>query len=49
MQATPRLERAGREEFARRRQQLMRSMGRDAIAVVPAATVKHRNSDVEFP
>ena len=49
MPPKPRLERAGREEFARRRTQLMRSMGRDAIAVIPAATVKHRNSDVEYP
>ncbi|MGH8326292.1 MAG: Xaa-Pro aminopeptidase [Steroidobacteraceae bacterium] len=37
-----------REEFARRRRQLMRIMGRDAIAVVPAAPVRQRNSDVEY-
>ena len=38
-----------RDEFARRRRQLMRLMGRDSIAVLPAAPVKHRNSDVEYP
>lgn len=37
-----------REEFARRRKQLMRFMGRDAIAIVPSAPVCHRNSDVEY-
>lgn len=37
-----------RAEFARRRRQLMRSMGRDSIAVVPAAPVRLRNSDVEY-
>jgi len=36
-------------EFARRRKQLARSMGRNAIAIVPAAPVRHRNSDVEYP
>src|SRR5436189_3189652 len=38
-----------RDEFARRRRQLMRLMGRDSIAVLPAAPVRHRNSDVEYP
>jgi Xaa-Pro aminopeptidase len=38
-----------REEFARRRRQLMRLMGRDSIAVLPAAPVRHRNNDVEYP
>jgi Xaa-Pro aminopeptidase len=38
-----------REEFARRRRQLMRQMGRDAIAILPAAAVQMRNSDVEHP
>jgi Xaa-Pro aminopeptidase len=38
-----------REEFARRRRQLMRLMGRDSIAVLPAAPIRHRNSDVEYP
>jgi Xaa-Pro aminopeptidase len=36
------------EEFARRRRQLMRLMGRDSIAVLPAAPVRHRNGDVEY-
>jgi Xaa-Pro aminopeptidase len=35
-------------EFARRRRQLMRMMGRDAIAIVPAASIKQRNNDVEY-
>jgi Xaa-Pro aminopeptidase len=38
-----------REEFARRRRQLMQLMGRDTIAIIPAAPVRHRNSDVEYP
>src|SRR2546423_13615674 len=38
-----------RDEFARRRRQLMRLMGRDSIAVLPAAPVRQRNSDVEYP
>ena len=37
-----------RDEFARRRRQLMRLMGRDSIAVLPAAPVRHRNGDVEY-
>lgn len=37
-----------REEFARRRRQLMRFMGRDSIAIVPAAPVRLRNNDVEY-
>ena len=41
--------RAGNAEFARRRKQLMRIMGRDAIAIVPAAPVRQRNNDVEHP
>ncbi len=35
-------------EFARRRRQLMRIMGRDAVAVLPAAPVRHRNGDIEY-
>ncbi len=35
-------------EFSRRRHQLMRMMGRDAIAILPAAAVKRRNGDVEY-
>jgi len=42
------VERPGRDEFARRRRQLMRSMGKDCIAVIPSAPVKHRNNDVEY-
>ncbi|HXO63099.1 MAG TPA: Xaa-Pro aminopeptidase [Steroidobacteraceae bacterium] len=38
-----------REEFARRRRQLMRLIGRDSIAVLPAAPVRQRNNDVEYP
>ena len=38
----------GRDEFARRRRQLMRLMGRDSIAILPAAPVRHRNNDVEY-
>ena len=37
-----------REEFARRRKQLMRIIGRDSIAILPAATPKLRNNDVEY-
>jgi len=36
------------DEFARRRRQLMRLMGKDAIAILPAAPVRHRNGDVEY-
>jgi Xaa-Pro aminopeptidase len=38
-----------RDEFRRRRRQLMRLMGKDSIAILPAALVRHRNSDVEHP
>jgi Xaa-Pro aminopeptidase len=37
-----------RAEFARRRAQLMRFMGAESIAIVPAAPVRQRNSDVEY-
>jgi Xaa-Pro aminopeptidase len=37
-----------RVEFARRRAQLMRLMGAGAIAILPAAPVRQRNSDVEY-
>jgi Xaa-Pro aminopeptidase len=40
--------RVPRDEFARRRAQLMKLMGKDAIAIVPAAPIRHRNSDVEY-
>ena len=36
----------GREEFARRRRQLIKAMGREAIAIIPAAPVHLRNNDV---
>jgi Xaa-Pro aminopeptidase len=39
---------ATRAEFARRRTQLMRLMGADAIAILPAAPVRQRNNDVEY-
>ncbi len=39
---------AMRGEFARRRKQLMRIMGRDCIAIVPAAPVRQRNNDVSY-
>ena len=37
------------KEFARRRRQLMRIMGGDAIAILPAAAVRYRNRDSEYP
>jgi Xaa-Pro aminopeptidase len=37
-----------RKEFARRRRQLMRILGKDAIAILPAAPVRHRNGDIEY-
>ena len=36
-----------RDEFAKRRRQLMRMMGRGAIAILPAAPIRMRNNDVE--
>jgi len=38
-----------RKEFSRRRKQLMRMMGKNAIAIIPTATEQLRNRDVEFP
>ena len=35
-------------EWSRRRRQLLRHMGRDSIAILPAAPVRHRNNDVEY-
>ena len=35
-------------EVARRRRQLMRLMGRDAIAILPAAPPRTRNADNEY-
>ena len=37
-----------RDEFARRRRALMKTMGRDSIAILPAAPVRLRNNDVEY-
>jgi Xaa-Pro aminopeptidase len=37
-----------KSEFARRRAQLARLMGTDAIAILPAAPVRQRNNDVEY-
>jgi Xaa-Pro aminopeptidase len=37
-----------RSDFASRRRALMRLIGRDAIAILQAAPVRHRNSDVEY-
>jgi Xaa-Pro aminopeptidase len=38
-----------RKEFARRRRQLMRMAGRDAIVIVPAAPERVRNNDAHYP
>jgi Xaa-Pro aminopeptidase len=37
------------EEFVRRRRQLMRMMGRGAVAILPAAQPRIRNRDVLYP
>ena len=36
------------KEYSRRRRQLMRMIGKDGIAILPAAPVRKRNGDVEF-
>ncbi len=36
-------------EFTRRRRAIMRMMGRGSIAILPAAPVRTRNRDVEYP
>jgi Xaa-Pro aminopeptidase len=36
------------KEFARRRRQFMRMIGKDAIAILPAAPVRHRNGHIEY-
>lgn len=38
-----------RDEFARRRKNLMTAMGQGSIAVIPAAEEKTRNRDVDYP
>ena len=37
-----------KSEFARRRTQLIRLMGSDSIAILPAAPPRQRNNDVEY-
>ena len=37
-----------RSEFARRRRQFMHMIGKHAIAILPAAPVRHRNGDIEY-
>ena len=37
-----------KDEYARRRRQLMKTMGRGAIAILPAAPERQRNSDVHY-
>jgi Xaa-Pro aminopeptidase len=37
-----------RREFARRRRQFMRMIGKEAIAILSAAPVRHRNGDIEY-
>lgn len=37
------------KEFARRRRQLMRMAGRDAIVIVPSAPMQVRNNDAHYP
>jgi Xaa-Pro aminopeptidase len=38
----------GRNEFARRRRQLMRIIGKDGIAILPAAALRYRNGDIAY-
>jgi Xaa-Pro aminopeptidase len=37
-----------KDEYARRRRQLMKTMGKGAIAILPAAPERQRNSDVHY-
>ena len=37
------------KEFAKRRRQLMRMMGKGSIAILPSANTRLRNRDVEYP
>ena len=37
-----------RKEFVRRRRQFMRMIGKNAIAILPAAPVRYRNGDIEY-
>ena len=36
------------KEFARRRRQFARMIGKEAIAILPAAPIRHRNGDIEY-
>ena len=36
------------EEFAKRREQLIRMVGEGGVAILPAAPVRMRSRDVEF-
>ena len=36
------------KEFVRRRRQFMRMIGKDSIAILPAAPVRHRNGGIEY-
>jgi Xaa-Pro aminopeptidase len=36
------------KEFVRRRRQFMRMLGKEAIAIMPAAPVRHRNGEIEY-
>jgi len=38
-----------KKDFEKRRQQMMRMMGEDSIAILPASPVRSRNRDVEYP
>jgi len=37
------------KEFAKRRRQLMRMIGKGSIAILPSASIRLRNRDVEYP
>src|SRR5580704_9840144 len=39
---------SNQDEFERRRTQLMRLIGEDGIAILPAAPVRQRNNDVDY-
>jgi len=38
-----------KSEFQRRRKILMQKMGKDSVAILPAAPLHYRNRDIEFP
>ena len=43
------MNKAVKQEFSRRRKQLMRMMGEGSIAILPASPVRTRNRDVDYP